>query len=145
MRDILTRLTFSLGERMSTNETNELYESADKKSQAGWKLDVIKEFVTTHADESDVCNKAVELATLLGVDKYEKGTTAEEYWKNVKNSIKNGSKPEVKKAAKTVRSTASDYGCGSHYSYSDYGCGSSSSRRSYSSYGCGSSSSNYGC
>ena len=75
MRDILTRLTFSLGERMSTNETNELYESAAKKSQAGWKLDVVKEFVTTHADESDVCNKAVELATLLGVDKYEKGTT----------------------------------------------------------------------
>ena len=134
MRDILTRLTFSLGERMSLNETNELYESADKKSQAGWKLDVVKEFVTTHADESDVCNKAVELATLLGVDKYEKGTTAEEYWKNVKNSIKNGSKPEVKKAAKTVRSTASDYGCGSSYS-----------SRSYSSYGCGSSSSNYGC
>lgn len=143
MRDIFTRLTFSLGERMSTNETNELYESATKKSQAGWKLDVVKEFVTTHADESDVCNKAVELATLLGVDKYQKGTTAEEYWKNVKNSIKKGSKPEVKKAAKTVRSTASDYGCGS--SYSDYGCGSSSSRRSYSSYGCGSSSSNYGC
>ena len=134
MRDILTRLTFSLGERMSLNETNELYESADKKSQAGWKLDVVKEFVTTHADESDVCNKAVELATLLGVDKYQKGTTAEEYWKNVKNSIKNGSKPEVKKAAKTVRSTASDYGCGSSYS-----------SRSYSSYGCGSSSSNYGC
>ena len=143
MRDILTRLTFSLGERMSTNETNELYESADKKSQAGWKLGVIKEFVTTHADESDVCNKAVELATLLGVDKYQKGTTAEEYWKNVKNSIKNGLKSEVKKAAKTVRSTASDYGCGSHYS--DYGCGSSFSRHSYSSYGCGSSSSNYGC
>ena len=143
MRDILTRLTFSIGERMSTNETNELYESADKKSQAGWKLGVIKEFVTTHADESDVCNKAVELATLLGVDKYEKGTTAEEYWKNVKNSIKNGLKSEVKKAAKTVRSTASDYGCGSHYS--DYGCGSSFSRHSYSSYGCGSSSSNYGC
>ena len=134
MRDIFTRLTFSLGERMSLNETNELYESTDKKSQAGWKLDVVKEFVTTHADESDVCNKAVELATLLGVDKYQKGTTAEEYWKNVKNSIKNGSKPEVKKAAKTVRSTASDYGCGS-----------SSSSRSYSSYGCGSSSSNYGC
>ena len=134
MRDILTRLTFSLGERMSLNETNELYESADKKSQAGWKLDVVKEFVTTHADELDVCNKAVELATLLGVDKYQKGTTAEEYWKNVKNSIKNGSKPEVKKAAKTVRSTASDYGCGSSYS-----------SRSYSSYGCGSSSSNYGC
>ena len=134
MRDIFTRLTFSLGERMSLNETNELYESADKKSQAGWKLDVVKEFVTTHADESDVCNKAVELATLLGVDKYQKGTTTEEYWKNVKNSIKNGSKPEVKKAAKTVRSTASDYGCGSSYS-----------SRSYSSYGCGSSSSNYGC
>ena len=143
MRDILTRLTFSFGERMSTNETNELYESVDKKSQAGWKLDVIKEFVTTHADESDVCNKAVELATLLGVDKYEKGTTAEEYWKNVKNSIKKGSKPEVKKAAKTVKSTASDYGCGPHYP--DYGCGSSYSRRSYSSYGCGSSSSDYGC
>ena len=35
MRDIITRLTFSLGERMSLNETNELYESADKKSQAG--------------------------------------------------------------------------------------------------------------
>ena len=143
MRDIFTRLTFSLGERMSLNETNELYESADKKSQAGWKLDAVKEFVTTHADEPDVCNKAVELATLLGVDKYQKGTTAEEYWKNVKNSIKNGSKPEVKKAAKTVRSTASDYGCGSHYS--NYGCGSSSSRRSHSFYGCGSSSSNYGC
>ena len=143
MRDILTRLTFVMGKRMSTNETNELYESVDKKSQAGWKLDVIKEFVTTHADESDVCNKAVELATLLGVGKYEKGTTAEEYWKNVKKSIKNGSKPEVKKAAKTVISTASDYGCGPHYP--DYGCGSSYSRRSYSSYGCGSSSSNYGC
>lgn len=145
MRDILTRLTFSLGERMSTNETNELYESAAKKSQTGWKLDVIKEFVTTHADESDVCNKAVELATLLGVDKYEKGTTAEEYWKNVKKSIKNGSKPEVKKAAKTVISTASDYGCGSHYS--NYGCGSSSSSHSYSSYGCGRSNSShyYGC
>ena len=134
MRDILTRLTFSLGERMSLNETNELYESADKKSQAGWKLDVVKEFVTTHADESDVCNKAVELATLLGVDKYQKGTTAEEYWKNVKNSIKNGSKPEVKKAAKTVRSTASDYGCGSSYSsrsYSSYGCGRSNSSHYY--------------
>ena len=134
MIDILTRLTFSLGERMSTNETNELYESAAKKSQAGWKLDVIKEFVTTHADESDVCNKAVELATLLGVDNYEKGTTAEEYWKNVKNSIKKGSKPEVKKAAKTVKSTASDYGCGSSYSsrsYSSYGCGRSNSSHYY--------------
>lgn len=144
MRDILTRLTFSLGERMSANETNELYESAAKKSQAGWKLDVVKEFVTTHADEPDVCKKAAELATLLSVDKYKKGTTAEEYWQNVKDSIKKGSKPEVKKAAKTVRSTASDYGCGS--SSSSYGCGSSSSRRSYSSYGCGGgSSSRYGC
>ena len=143
MRDILTRLTFSLGERMSANETNELYESAAKKSQAGWKLDVVKEFVTTHIDETDVCKKAAELATLLGVDKYKKGTTSEEYWKNVKDSIKKGSKHEVKKAAKTVRSTASDYGCGS--SSSDYGCGSSSSRRSYSSYGCGGgSSSRYG-
>ena len=145
MKDILTRLTFALGERMASNETNELYESAAKKSQAGWKLDVVKEFVTTHADESDVCKKAAELATLLGVDKYKKGTTAEEYWKNVKDSIKKGSKPEVKKAAKTVRSTASDYGCGS--SSSSYGCGSSSSRHSSSSsYGCGGgSSSRYGC
>ena len=144
MKDILTRLTFALGERMSLNETNELYESAAKKSQAGWKLDVVKEFVTTHIDDTDVCKKAAELATLLSVDKYKKGTTSEEYWKNVKDSIKKGSKPEVKKAAKTVRSTASDYGCGS--SSSSYGCGSSSSRHSSSSYGCGGgSSSRYGC
>lgn len=143
MKDILTRLTFALGERMSLNETNELYESSAKKSQAGWKLDVVKEFVTTHIDEIDVCKKAAELATLLGVDKYKKGTTAEEYWENVKDSIKKSSKPEVKKAAKTVRSTASDYGCGG--SSRNYGCGSSSSRRSYSSYGCSGSSRSYGC
>ena len=142
MKDILTKITFALGEKMSSNETNELYESAAKKSQAGWKLDVVKEFVTTHIDDSDVCKKAAELATLLSVNLYKKGTTTEEYWKNVKDSIKKGSKPEVKKAAKTVRSTASDYGCGSS---SNYGCGSSSSRRSYSSYGCGGNSRNYGC
>ena len=146
MKDILTKLTFALGKKMSANETNELYEAAlNEKKSDNWKYDVVVEFITTHIDEQDVCKKAAELASALNVNNYEKGETAENHWKKLKDLIKSGFKvkPEEKKAAKTVRKSVSSYGCGS--SSSDYGCGGSSRRRSYRSYGCGGSSSSYGC
>lgn len=143
MKDILTRLTFALGNKMAENETNELCESI-AKNKDNWKYDVVVEFITTHIDEQDVCKKATELASALNVDNYEKGETAENHWKKLKDLIKSGFKvkPEEKKAAKTVRKSVSAYGCGSS---SSYGCGGSSRRGSYRSYGCGGSSRSYGC
>ena len=149
MKDILTRLTFALGNKMAENETNELCEAKTVKSP-NWKYDVVVEFITTHIDEQDVCKKAAELASALNVDNYEKEETAENHWKKLKDLIKSGFKvkPEEKKAAKTVRKSVSSYkdissyGCGSS---SNYGCGGSSRRESYRSYGCGGSSRSYGC
>jgi len=45
MKDIITKLTFTLGKIMSLNETNELCESIVKKSRAGWKFNIVKDLI----------------------------------------------------------------------------------------------------
>lgn len=134
MRNILTRLTLALGEKMAENETNELYES--KKSD--WKYDVVIQFITLNINNTDTLDKAVELSKNLGLEH-----TDSKYWKDVISTLKTDfNKDKIKReAAREIKSSVSSYGCGLS---SGYGCGSSS--RSRSSYGCGSSSrSSYGC
>ena len=64
MRDILTRLTFSLGERMSANETNELYESAAKnykKSKFDDFFDKDSEYLNALYKEAKKINRRVDV------------------------------------------------------------------------------------
>lgn len=136
MKDILTKLTFALGEKMSKNETNELYESR----KDDWKYDVIIQFITLNINKTDTLQKTVELAKDLKLKDQDS-----KYWKDIISSLKDdfNKDKKVKQAAKTIQHSTSSYGCGT--SESDYGCGRSSGYyRGYHNYGCGSSSS-YGC
>lgn len=141
MIDIFTKLSMSIGR--SQEDNNELYES---KNEENWKLDVIKEYLTTHLKDKNwkkVINQCAEMAKDFGLgERYQDRET----WKLIRGTImtsidKNKDEEKVKQASKTIQSI-SDYGCGSSHSY---GCGSSRSSRS-SDYGCGGSRGyNYGC
>jgi len=137
MKDLLTKLTFALGNKMAANETNELYESR----KDDWKYDVIIQFITLNINKSDTLQKTVELAKDLKLKDQDS-----KYWKDIISSLKDdfNKDKEIKKAAKTIQHSTSSYGCGP--TESDYGCGRSSGySRGYHNYGCGSSSSSYGC
>lgn len=145
MKDILTRLTFALGNKMAENETNELCEAKTVKSP-NWKYDVILTYVVANFSKHDLVSKCVQLAKELNLGETDKAYTTQSYWKDLIENLKDGTKKEqqkqVEKEVKKITYQASDYGCGSS---SSYGCGESSRRGSYHSYGCGGSSRSYGC
>lgn len=147
MIDLLTKLTMKVGQQMATNEENTLYEAKTTKSP-NWKYDVVLTYVAANFTKRDLVSKCVQLAKDLNLAETDKAYETEAYWKDMINSLKEGTKKEqqkeAEKAVKKITYQASDYGCGS--SRSSYGCGSSSSSYSHSSYGCGGgSSSRYGC
>ena len=144
MKDILTRLTFALGNKMAENETNELYEAKTIKSP-NWKYDVVLTYVVANFSKRDLVSKCVQLAKDLNLGESDEAYTTQSYWKNLIENLKDGTKKEqqkqVEKEVKKITYQASDYGCGR--GSSSYGCGGSSRRSS--SYGCGGSSRSYGC
>ena len=133
MKDLLTRLTMSLGEKIETSE-NTLYE------EKNWKYDVVLTYLVANINKIDLNKKCVQLAKELNLDdEFRKSS----YWTKIIDDLKIGNKKELQKEAeKSIKkiTRSSSYGCGS--SSRSYGCGSSS--RS-SSYGCGGSSRSYGC
>jgi len=132
MKDLLTKLTFALGNKMAANETNELYESR----KDDWKYDVIIQFITLNINKTDTLQKTIELAKDLKLKDQDS-----KYWKDIISSLKDdfNKDKEIKKATQTIQHSTSSYGCGGSRSY---GCGSTDNY----SYGCGGSRSSFrGC
>jgi hypothetical protein len=139
MKDIITKLTFAMGKRMSSRETNELYES--KKDD--WKYDVVLTYAVANFSKRDLVSRCVQLAKDLNLGETDKAYTTQSYWKDLIENLKEGTKKEqqkqVEKEVKKITYSSSDYGCGGSRSY---GCGGSNNY----SYGCGGSRSSFrGC
>lgn len=146
MIDLFTKITMKIGQDMSKNETNTLYEAKSQKS-SNWKYDVVLSYIAANLSKRDLVSKCVELAKDLNLEETNTVYISRAYWKDLIEDLQEGTKKELKKevedSIKKITYQASDYGCGS--SRSSYGCGSSSGN-SYSSYGCGGGgSSRYGC
>ena len=138
MRDLLTRITMSLGNEMAKRETNVLNEkyqiTKDSKDNI-WKLDAINAYIKEYARTmkiKDLVKKCIELSKSLDLDSE---FQQESYWKLQIKEFEWASGSSSNKSH-----SSSSYGCGNS---SSYGCG--SSRGSSRSYGCGGSSSSYGC